>query len=264
MAAGVSAFTNLVRLLTLGVVTTGGVFGWRAWNRESEHAQQLAQKDRAIEKLNEEIAQQGVQIQQLTSDLASAKREIERLGLALKLLKVDRRMARVVVLEQGPSATAGRVKTKLRFEEVDAAGNPVGAPRELTLEGDVLYVDSLVVKFDDLLVEKGDPLRAASLCHFRRLFGEYQQPSEGVALDAPGERPAIYGGGAEMSPLEQEIWRDFWNLANDPKKAAALGIRAAHGEAPSMKLKAGEVYRITLRASGGLSMQPDRPDAGGN
>jgi hypothetical protein len=264
MAAGVSAFTNLVRLLTLGVVTTGGVFGWRAWNRESEHAQQIALKDRAIEKLNEEIAQQGVQIQQLTSDLATAKREIERLGLALKLLKVDRRMARVVVLEQGPSATPGRVKTKLRFEEVDAAGNPVGAPRELTLEGDVLYVDSLVVKFDDLLVEKGDPLRAASLCHFRRLFGEYQQPSEGIALDAPGERPAIYGGGAEMSPLEQEIWRDFWNLANDPKKAAALGIRAAHGEAPSMKLKAGEVYRITLRASGGLSMQPDRPDAGGN
>jgi hypothetical protein len=264
MAAGVSAFTNVVRLLTLAVVTTGGVFGWRAWNSESEHAQEIAAKNAELGKLRDDIVQKGAQIEKLSSDLASAKREVERLGLALKLMKVDRRMARVVVLDQAPSATPGRVRTRIRFEEVDASGNPVGTPRELALEGDVLYVDSLVVKFDDLLVEAGDPLRTASLCHFRRLFGEYQQPSDGVVLDAPGERPEIYGGSAEMSPLEQEIWRDFWNLANDPKRAAALGIRAAHGEAPSMKLKAGEVYRVTLRASGGLTMQPDRPDAAGN
>jgi hypothetical protein len=128
----------------------------------------------------------------------------------------------------------------------------------------VLYVDSLVVKFDDVLVEQGDPLRATSLCHFRRLFGEYQQPSEGTMLDAPGERPAAYGGDEKMSALEQEVWRDFWSVANDPKRAASLGIRAAHGEAPSMKLKPGEVYRVTLRASGGLTIQPDRPEAGGN
>jgi hypothetical protein len=31
-----------------------------------------------------------------------------------------------------------------------------------------------------------------------------------------------------------------------------------------MKLKPGEVYRVTLRASDGLSMKPDRPDGSGN
>lgn len=264
MAAGVSFFTNLVRLLTLGVVTTGGVFGWRAWNKEAEHAQEIAAKNVELGKLRDDLVQKGAQIEQLGKDLESAKKDVERLNLALKLVKVEKRMARVVVLEQSPSATPGRVKTKFRFEEVDAAGNPLGAPRELTIEGDVLYVDSLVVKLADVLVEQGDPLRAASLCHFRRLFGEYQQPSEGIALDAPGERPAAYGGSDGMSTLEQEVWRDFWDVANDPKKAASLGIRAAHGEAPSMKLKAGEVYKVTLRASSGLTFQPDRPDAGGN
>jgi hypothetical protein len=262
--AAASTFTNLVRLLFLLVVSAGGYFGWQLVNREGEHASAIAAKNVEIANLREDVANKIAAIEKLNVELAAAKKEVERLELALKLMKVDRRMARVVVLEQSPSATPGRVKTRVRFEEVDAQGNPLGKARELTIEGDVLYVDSLVVKFDDLLVEQGDPLRAASLCHFRRLFGEYQQPSDGVPIDAPGERPAAYGGSDGMSALEQGIWRDFWSLANDPKKAAAMGIRAAHGEAPSMKLKPGEVYRVTLRASGGLTIVPDRPDGAGN
>jgi len=264
MAAVVSTFTNVVRLFFLLVITAGGVFGWRVWNREGEHAEQIAAKNVELAKLRDDLATKSAAITKLSADLGAAKREVERLNLALKLMKVDRRMARVVVLEQSPSATPGRVKTRVRFEEVDAQGNPIGKPRELTIEGDVLYVDSLVVKFDDLLVEQGDPLRAASLCHFRRLFGEYQQPSDGTPVDAPGERPAAYGGAEGMTELEQSIWRDFWTLANDPKRAASMGIRAAHGEAPSMKLKPGEVYRVTLRASSGLTIQLDRPDGAGN
>lgn len=262
--AVVSTFTNFVRLLFLLVVAAGGYFGWHLLNREGEHASEIAAKNVEIAKLKDDVASKSAAIKKLNDDLAAAKKEVERLELALKLMKVDRRMARVVVLEQSPSATPGRVKTRVRFEEVDARGEPLGKPMELTIEGDVLYVDSLVVKFDDLLVEQGDPLRAASLCHFRRLFGEFQQPSEGVPIDAPGERPAAYGGAEGMSALDQEIWRDFWSLANDPKRAASMGIRAAHGEAPSMKLKPGEVYRVTLRASGGLTIALDRPDGAGN
>jgi len=262
--AAVSTFTNFVRLLFLAVVCAGGYAGWNLFNREGQHQAEIDAKNVEISKLRDDLATKSAAIEKLSAELATAKKEVERLDLALKLMKVDRRMARVVVLDQSPSSTPGRVKTRVRFEEVDAQGNPLGKARELTIEGDVLYVDSLVVKFDDLMVEQGDPLRAASLCHFRRLFGEYQQPSDGVPIDAPGERPAAYGGSEGMSALEQEIWRDFWSLANDPKRAAAMGIRAAHGEAPSMKLKPAEVYRVTLRASGGLTIAPDRPDGAGN
>jgi hypothetical protein len=83
-----------------------------------------------------------------------------------------------------------------------------------------------------------------------------------VVVDAPGERPEAYGGSREMSELEKQIWNEFWQIANDPKKASELGIRAAHGEAPSMKLKKGEVYSLTLRASGGLTIQPERAKGG--
>ena len=40
-------------------------------------------------------------------------------------------------------------------------------------------------------------------------------------------------------------------------KARKIGIRAAHGDAPSMKVKKGHSYRVLLRASGGLSIEPE-------
>ena len=40
-------------------------------------------------------------------------------------------------------------------------------------------------------------------------------------------------------------------------KARELGIRAAHGQAVSIKTQKGKSYRILLRASDGLSIVPD-------
>jgi len=40
-----------------------------------------------------------------------------------------------------------------------------------------------------------------------------------------------------------------------------MGIRAAHGEAPSIQLRKDKVYELTLRASGGLSILPKDPPA---
>ena len=56
-----------------------------------------------------------------------------------------------------------------------------------------------------------------------------------------------------MSEFEQTIWTNFWKYANDPQLAKAAGIRAMHGEAPSMRLEKGKLYSIELRASGGTA-----------
>ena len=66
-----------------------------------------------------------------------------------------------------------------------------------------------------------------------------------------------------MSAFEERIWSEFWNIANDPRQAEELGIRAAHGEAPSIKVRPGKSYLIHLRASDGLSITPEdiRPSA---
>jgi hypothetical protein len=85
-----------------------------------------------------------------------------------------------------------------------------------------------------------------------------------------GSAPRAYARGGQVSNFERKIWDDFWVIANDPSRAEALGIRAAHGQAVSMKVQEGKSYRVELRASDGLSIVPDdalreaapRPEAG--
>jgi len=46
----------------------------------------------------------------------------------------------------------------------------------------------------------------------------------------------------------------------DPTRRAILS-RLAQGEAPHVKVVPGQVYKLTLRASGGLEIQPRLPAA---
>lgn len=246
------SFAALLRVVSslvfLGLVGTGGWWGYQTY----------VVKDRELQKANQELVEKAMEIQGLEQEVAQKEQMIDRLSLALRLLKVDKRMAQIVVLDQTEATAESAAQTRFRFVEVDAHGKPIAPAREHRIEGDLLYVDAWVVKFDDELVQEGDPLRASSLCLFRRLFGEHQQPSEGFVVDAPFERPAVYGGSKQLSALEEDAWSHFWEYANDPEKAAEMGIRAAHGEAPSMKLKKGNIYNVTLRASGGLTIAPEK------
>ena len=128
--------------------------------------------------------------------------------------------------------------------------------REFQLEGDRIYVECLVVKFEDKYVEKSDLDRSTAVCLFQRIFGEYQQPQEGFELDEIGSSPMSYARGGKISDFEREIWADFWNIANNRKKAQSLGIRAAHADAPSMRVRKGRTYELELRATGEFTLKP--------
>lgn len=252
MFQSLAAFLRVMSsLVFLGLVGAGGWWGYDTY----------VAKDQLLQRKNQELAHKAREIQDLEQDVASKVQQIDRLNLALRLLKVDRRMAQVAVVDQSFDDKTDPEKatsTRFRFVEVDPSGKPIGQSREYTIEGDLLYVDAWIVKFDDELVQEGDPLRSSSLCLFRRLFGEHQKPSDGYTIDPPFERPEIYGGSDQLSTLEEDAWTYFWEYANDPEKASEAGIRAAHGEAPSMKLLKGNIYNLSLRASDGLSITPEK------
>jgi hypothetical protein len=223
----------------------------------AERGELLAQQQRALAQRDQTIGEQARAIDALEADLAVKAARIERLETAMRLLKVDHRLARLTVLEQSPDPATGEIRTRLEFVELDERGAPLDTPREFVIRGDVVYVDNWVVKFDDAYIEQQDLLRSASLVLFRRIFGEFQEPTDGFAVDQVGQRPRAYGQGTIPGEFEEKIWRDFWTIANDPARAAQLGIRAAHGEAVSMKVRPGRRYRLVLRASDGLSIVPE-------
>ncbi len=223
----------------------------------NEHERELEERNAEIRLLNDEVAEKNAHIDELDAEVARQAAHIRELDAAMRLLKVDHRLARIEVLEQSPAGEADGVTTRLRFTELDAAGEPVGAGREVAVSGRRVYVESLVVKFGDDYVEAGDFLRGTSVCLFRRVFGENQRPAEGTPLDAEGRLPVVYAGDETPDPFYDRLWERFWDYANDPEEAAELGVRAIHGEAPFMELRPGGTYLLELRASGGLSIRAE-------
>jgi hypothetical protein len=251
-----SFLRTLIGLFVLGVVT---VAGWLGYSRLSTGGR-LAQVEEELATVSERLRERAAQVDRLNADLEASHRKIDQLQTALHLLKVDHRLADITVLEQGVDAATNRKYSEIEFVEVNDQGQPIDSPKRLRLWGDKIYVDYWVVKFEDQYVEKADLDRSTSICLFRKIYGEFQNPADGYVLDAVGSRPTAYAQGGRMSDFEQRIWNDFWDLANDPARAKENGIRAIHGEAVYTELRPGMTYRLELRASGGLSIAPvDRP-----
>lgn len=255
MSQFLASLSSLIRsLLAVGVVGALGYGGWLGYNTYYANDIALRDRDARVAKLTADLEARDTQIARQTETITAQSAQIDELETAIRFLKVDHRVAQIVVVDQTDATDDAPALTSFRFVEVDSEGRSLEEPRLFTIEGDLLYVDAWVVKFEDELIESVDPLRSTSICLFRRLFGEFQQPSDGYELDAIGSRPNAYSRGDEMTELEQKLWENFWDYANQPDRARELGVRAAHGEAPSMRLRPDKLYRLVLRASDGLSI----------
>ena len=248
MAETLKTFASLLRsLVTLVFLACLGIGGWLGYDTLNERSRLAAELEKA----------------------AGGNREADRPGR--RPGKTDRTARSVAAAAEagspaGRDSRAGSMGLARRQKAADDQIRVRRSRRQLPADRQAarcsrsketcVYVDAWVVKYLDRFVEKGDPVRGTSICLFKRLFGEYQEPSEGFVLDPVGSRPAAYSRGGEMPEFEREIWRQFWDFANDPEKAEQAGIRAAHGEAPFIKLRPGKAYLIKLRSSGGLSIKP--------
>jgi hypothetical protein len=254
VAGVINSISGLLRaVVSLAIVGMLSIAGWLGYQLYDEHTNSSA----LIKEQAATIAEREATIGRQRKEIETKTRRIQQLEIANRLLKVDHRVAEMTVLAQWESKPTGQLKTKFQFVEVDNNGRPLDQPKEYTVDGDIVYIDAWVVKYDDQFVEAGDPLRSTSICLFRRVFGEHQRPIEGYPIDAVGSRPAAYSRGSEMTDFEREIWENFWEYANNPSRAKQAGVSSAGGEAPSIKLQKGSLYKVELRASGGLSIKAE-------
>ena len=241
-----SLFRTLIFVGLTAGVGYGGYVGYENYVKPGLQAQQALAD---LAELQSRYAKQA-------DELKASQHENDRLKTSLKLLKVDRRLAKLKVLEKSTNEQGEPILT-IRFTEVDDQGAPVGASRDFVLRGERLYVDCWVVKFEDRYIEQSDALRSASLCVFKSIFGDLDGPSGAKSLDRKTENaaPGIYQG-SEQSAFEQQIWNDFWNVSNNPGLQKDLGIRASHGEAVYIFAEPGKTYDVKIRSSGATSLEP--------
>ena len=251
MSNFLTAISNLMRsiasLAVVTVITVAGYLGYTTYNERQILSDELDKKAAVIAKQNHDI-------ERLNLDVKEKEKRIAELDIAMRLLKVDHRLAEMKVIKQELNEASGKLQTTVQLVEVDENGQPLAPPKMYIIDGDVVYVDGLIVKYQDKFVEAGDPLRGTSAFLFRRIYGEHQEPSQGYPIDPVNDQPAPYGPNTKMSDVDKTVWTNFWELANDPKRRDAAGIRAAHGEAQYMKVQKGKLYKVMLRASDGVSI----------
>jgi hypothetical protein len=269
--------TTLRTLLMLVLVGGAGFGGYKAYEFYNEPQQQLATTKAELEqtltnlqKANESLVAEQHKNVELASQNAEQAAQIERQQIAMQLLKVRRRLARLTVLDQRERTDGGttnvaaesendvptNVVSRIEFVEINDQGDPISEAKQFEIVGDMLYVDYLRVTFDDKYIEESDLDRSTAICLFQRIFGEHQDPADGFHLDTVGTRPTAYARGSDMSEFEKKIWNDFWLIANDSRRAAELGIHAAHGNAVSIRVRPNQTYEIDLRSTGEMSIRP--------
>ena len=254
-----SSVRTVLMIGILGVVGFCGYTGYNAYIKPGMEANQAkAQLEETEKKLADEQAARAAAEQ--TAAAAEQKAAVvqaknDRLETSMKLLKIDRRMANIEVLQKSKNEK-GEPTLLVRYTEVDELGNPVGSSRDFTLRGQQIYIDCWLVQFEDKYIEQQDLLRSASLCVFKSIYGEIDAPLGAYPLDDQTDhQPGVYKDDAQNA-FEAKIWSDFWNLSNDPSLQRELGIRASHGQANHIEAQEGKVYQVMIRSSGAVSLKP--------
>lgn len=269
---GVSTVNSFLRTLLLiaflGGLGTASFYAYTGYHAKEIDARRSAQlldernrelagaKDR-LKLAEADLVKQATELRAKDVEIDKLKANVKKLELALHYLKIDHRVARFTAVDQFKDDAIGEIISVIEFVELNDAGQPIDTPRRFQIRGDLVYIDGWVVKFEDKYVEQADLERGTSLLLFKRIFGSGQRPDDGFPLDETGTAPRVYSRDGKINDFEKKIWGDFWTIANDPERARQLGIRAAHGGAPFMKVEKGKSYRILLRASGDPTIVPD-------
>ena len=188
------------------------------------------------------------------------RQQIETLENIAVRLQADRRVADILVTDQ-TRGSDGRMRTTLLFVEYGREGQPL-PPRRFEVVGDMVHIDSKLIKFERHFVREGDPLRGQSIALFEKIYGSATAPDDGQAIDTPGRTPAIYKGtDPAQTAFEQELWENFWRLTRDNAYAAGKGVRVAQGQSVWGMFSPDRLYTVELEAAGGLSLtsEPLKP-----
>lgn len=233
---------RIFRIAVLIAVVGGGSYAWYRYNNRDTPEKQLQARIRQLEEEKQRLEAQKKHLQEFVKRLTS-----------------ERRVAQILVKKQVKSGDEID-STYLMFQEFNRKGEPM-LPRFLQpIRGNVIHVDALVIRFDKGFIENDDPLRGHSIVLFYRIYGDKQPPAEGQRLDMPGTAPAFYCDESlspEAQAFETELWKNFWQLAEDAKYRKEKGVELAQGEGPWFHFYEGYRYTLTVQGGGGLSIRPE-------
>lgn len=186
-------------------------------------------------------------------------RRLEEHGVLKKVierLQADSRIAEVLVTKSIFNEATKSIETTIKFLEYDAQHKPL-TPRYFTFRGNIIQFQSLVIRFQDRLVEAGDKLRGKSAYLFLKVFMLDSTNTQVYDLTETSGIPAGYKVPGSTNEFEEKLWQEFWNYALDPKARERSGIKNAQIEAPGSMFLPGSIYTIRIEHDGGMRIDAE-------
>ena len=166
-------------------------------------------------------------------------------------LEADSRAAEVLVTGVNYNEVDKKTYTTIKFLEYDSRGRPLES-KYFTFSGNIIQFQSLVVRFDDLLVRRGDAFKGKSVYLFWKVFMLDGEKTQEYEIAEVNRVPRGYRLDGVEDPVEVRFWVRFWEYALDPQKAKTAGIKNAQIEAPGTMFVPGNLYTIKIEHDGGL------------
>lgn len=176
--------------------------------------------------------------------------ENKELQMAIANIGAERQIGYAKIISQ--TEVEGRSVTKLKFVETDKEDVLKRVlEKEYEIEGDVIYFDALIVKFDKQLVMDG---KERSLYLWRRVYSDKMRPEDGFAIEVQGDEPKRYADiCSKLNIRDKEFfWKEIWKLADDKASLAEYGVSAIYGNVVYRKVRPGLIYVFKISATGNL------------
>ena len=177
--------------------------------------------------------------------------ENEVLKKIVARLEADSRIAEVLVTDVQFNPLTQKQRTTIKFLEYDAQGRHL-VPKYFIFEGNIIQFQSLVVRFDDVLVRNADALKGRSVYLFLKAFFLNGVNTQEYEITPVNTVPEGYRLNVVPDPYEEKFWREFWRLALDGQYAKKHGIKNAQIEAPGTKFIPGMLYTLKIEHDGGI------------
>lgn len=153
----------------------------------------------------------------------------------------------------------GSVRKTYEFTVLSTAGDELET-EVFELEGNEVFVDSIIVNFEYSEIESG---KVSNIAYPYRIYSEKMKPEDGFDIKcmlnnenvpviyyfSKPDEDGVYGIDRE-SYLER--LKELFEIINDDTKSREAGIRSFHGSAPSCELKKGESRIIKVQGTGGI------------
>lgn len=178
-------------------------------------------------------------------------RENQLLKKIIERLTADSRVAEIIVTDVKRDPRTQKTYTTIKFLEYDTKLNPL-EPKYFTFSGNIIQFQSMVIRFDDLYIKKGHPLKGKSAYLFMKAFMLTDKGAEMFDITKINDIPSGYEVEGAKNNFEKKLWKRFWEYALNPNEARRVGIKNAQIEAPGTRFIPGMMYTIKIEHDGGL------------